>query len=851
VFRSLSTLLLLGLGGTVAAQPPARRQPVTPELARNAFADARARTLLERARIARLSQDSALRAYDAKTYLRISVGLGIRRLGRERLLLRTEQASRIRWARGAGLWVEPLGRRTGFPMGRAQLDLTAATPIPFFPGRESLWIPSSNMGVAKAEVNENDMLHPLAGGAEAYYRYATGDSMSIRLPEGRSIALRELRITARRPEWRAFVGSFWFDVESGSLVRAAYRMAAEMDLWQAGAEEGRREREHWEEIARADTGAAGREARRRTAHPADEGTPFWLRAMVGPMRADITAITVEYGLYEGRFWLPKSNVAEGQLQASFVRLPVKVEESFRYNSVNGNEPIPVTPPLAGDDTSWATAGRITIGDPDDMRVSADTSAPSRIAHEDSVIARDTKLADSLHAAATRARAKGDTLSARELDEAATYHAARARQIVRRREGCAHNESSYYAGTSSRFRGAVRMAIRMPCDTSLLVNSPELPGSIYGPQEEIFGTAQRDALLGTLGFGLQPDWSPQKPVLHTGLDLVRYNKVEALSVGASATSVLGKGYTARLVGRIGTGDVVPNGDLSLTRSTGRAELRSGVFHRLAVANDDWGAPLSFGASLANAIYARDEGFYYRSWGVEVEGAPVNADGDAMQWRLFAERQRTAGVEPNTQASLGNLLGSARFEDNIGAVRLTAVGAQTRVARTFDTDPLGTRLDSWVDVEGAFTRRDDLLGSTGYGRFALEATLARGIGRLTPSLTGAAGTSAGDLPPQRAFYVGGLQTVRGQYARPDEPGHVGDAFWLGRGELGIGRLLSARPSLFYDVGWAGARTDFTRVGRPLSGAGIGLSLLDALLRIDVARGIWPERRWRVDFSVDARF
>jgi hypothetical protein len=25
----------------------------------------------------------------------------------------------------------------------------------------------------------------------------------------------------------------------------------------------------------------------------------------------------------------------------------------------------------------------------------------------------------------------------------------------------------------------------------------------------------------------------------------------------------------------------------------------------------------------------------------------------------------------------------------------------------------------------------------------------------------------------------------------------------------------------------------------------------MRFDVARGIWPERRWRVDFSLDARF
>jgi hypothetical protein len=855
--RAAAALLIAAIGTTLGAQPPARRQPVTPELTRTAFADARARTLLERAREARLARDSALSAYDAKSYLAITVGIGLKRLGRDRLLLRTEQASHVTWTRQSGLWVEPTGRRTGFPMGTAQLDLTAATPIPFFAGREALWIPSSTMRVAQAEVNENEMLHPLAGGAEAYYKYASGDSVSIRLPDGRAIRLRELRITARKPEWRAFVGSFWFDVESGNLVRAAYRMAAEMDVWQSAREESRRERDHWEELARTDTSAAGREARSRVekAHK-DDDAPFWVRAMLGEMHANISAITVEYGLYEGRFWLPKRNIAEGEARASFMRMPIRVEERFDYNSINGTKPVPMPPPVASEDTSWATGGSLSIGGDTDRRArSADTSLAGRIAREDSIVKHDTQLADSLRTAASAARAKGDTLSARELESAANYRAARARQIVRRREACGRGDSTYYAGTSSRFGGAVRMAIRMPCDTSRFATSPDLPGSIYGTGEELFGAAERDALLGTLDYGLQPGWAPQKPVLHTGLDLVRYNKIEGLSLGASATSELGKGYTARLVGRIGTEDWMPNGDLSVARSNGRAELRLAAYHRLAVANDDWGAPLSFGASLANLLYARDEGFYYRSWGAELTGTRDGVGSflsARTQWRLFAERQDSAGVEPNTQASLGNLLGSARFQPNIAAAPLTAIGAGGSIMRSFGgADPLGMRLDTRLRLEAAFTDRSDTLGNTGYGRGVVEATLARGIGRFSTAITGAAGSSVGDLPLQRAFYVGGLQTVRGQFAKPEGAGRVGDTFWLGRAELGVGRMLAARPALFYDIGWAGARADFSKPGRPLSGAGVGLSLLDGMMRLDVARGIWPEQRWRVDFSLDARF
>lgn len=855
--RILGQLLAACLASVVAAQTPrpVRRQTVTPELERSAFADATARTLLVRAREARLAQDSALLAYDAKTFMRISVGMGFRKIGRDRLFLRTEQAARVRWSRASGLWVEPTGRRAAFPMGHADLDLTEATPIPYFPGRESLWMPGS--GVAQAEVDENEFLHPLATGAEAYYRYATGDSVSIRLPDGRVVSLRELRITARKPDFRAFVGSFWFDVERGSLVRAAYRLATEVDIWQAASDEQKRDIAEWEERVRTDTGAAAKNAREQLARVRDDEPPRIVKAMFSPMRANLSAITVEYGLHGARFWLPKLNVAEGDAQAGFIRVPVKIEETFRYNSVNGSDPVPAMPStaLSGDDTTYAMAGNVSINIPIGAlnRGRIDTSAAAAIAREDSLMRRYERVADSLRARAETASAKGDTAEARDLRRSAGWFASRVRQIMRRREGCV-SDSTYYAGSTSRYKGAVRMAIRLPCDTTRLANSPDLPGSIYQPGEELFGAGERDELLKMLGFSLQPGWGPRKPVPHTGLDMLRYNRIEALSLGGSLTSVLGLGYTAQAVARIGTGDWVPNGELSLSRSNGRADVRLGVFHRLGVANDDWGAPLSFGASIPNLIRGRDEGFYYRTWGAEVAGsrdAPGPLGGATLLWRLFAERQRSAGRDPNTQVSLANALGGTRFGPNIDATQLTALGAGGDLARTFGADPTGFRLDTRLRAEGAYTDRSDSVGTAAYGRFLFDGTLSRGLGRFSAALTGAAGMSAGDLPIQRAFYIGGLHTVRGQAARPDSTGYVGDAFWLGRAELGLGQMVAFRPALFYDVGWAGSRTNFTRPGRPLSGAGVGLSLLDGLVRIDFARGIWPERRWRRGVYLEARF
>jgi hypothetical protein len=95
-------------------------------------------------------------------------------------------------------------------------------PIPYYPGYESL-MPTG--GMAEAEVDDRKIVHPLADGAEAYYFYERGDSLTIRLPNNTVVPLRELRNRPRRPSWQTIVGSFWFDTRSGQLVRAAYRLS--------------------------------------------------------------------------------------------------------------------------------------------------------------------------------------------------------------------------------------------------------------------------------------------------------------------------------------------------------------------------------------------------------------------------------------------------------------------------------------------------------------------------------------------------------------------------------------------------------------------------------------------------
>ena len=780
---------------------PTRRIAVTPALERSAFASPAARDLLLRARAARLAQDSALQSYDAKARQRISVGMAVSRVGRERLLMRTENASRVRWSRDVGLWVELTGQRTAFPaikeaQGQVTNDLS---PVPYYPGRESLWFPGSDWQAVRSEVDDREMVHPLATGAEAYYRYALGGSTTLRLGPTQTIQLQELRVTARRPEWRLFVGSFRFDTKTGQLVSAAYRMGAEMDIWQVASEEDSTDRaeRYARHLARDSARNAARTAlgdtspdyRHRPPDGDDDDPPAWVKGIISPMRATVSAITVEYGLHDGRFWMPRAHFAEGSAQAGFMRFPLRIEETFSYNSVNGGDPVPPLPPPL-DSADAGARGSLQIG----------AGRPA---------AADSGASDS-------------TAAGRRRRERARQCAAGDSYVRRQRRG----------GDDD---GGLVVGIRVPCDTSVLARSPDLPGSIYDSGEELFGERDRDELVSALS-ALQPEWAPARPTVRSGLDLVRYNRVEALSVGALGRQELGRGYAVEALARVGVGDWQPNGELALARTNGQQTLRAAAYRRLAAAND-WGAPLGLGASAGALLFGRDEGFYYRTYGAELTRA--SDAGGPLSWRLFVEHEGPARVETSFAFARG--LANAPFPPNIDARRGTVAGAGAALRLSRGVDPAGFRLTTDVRGEAAG-------GGWDYLRGAADATLSRPLGgALAGALTLGAGSSAGTLPVQRQWYLGNSATVRGQRARADQGG---TAYWLGRAELGLNRT-GFRPTLFYDVGWAGDRDSFGSPGRPLSGFGVGASALDGIVRFDLAKGVWPARSVRGYLYLDARF
>ncbi|NUO62005.1 MAG: hypothetical protein HOQ12_05230 [Gemmatimonadaceae bacterium] len=757
-----------------ASRVAAKRIPVTPALIASAYATPATRALVLRAREARTAVDSTLRSYRATAYQRMSAGIALRALAPERLAARGEQSAKVWWDRDRGALVQINGARAVQMLDDDDKDddrdpsSTETIGLPYVPGEDRLW----PVGRWKVDVGDEEIIHPLAAGAEAYYTYSLGDSVGIRIPRGGEYHLIELRVNPRAARWNAVVGSLWLDRETAQIVRAAYRLASPLDLWIAIDEDDAHDRANGEK---------------------DDDIPGWIRSAFHPMRASLSAVTQEFALQGGHWWLPISRTAEGRVEVGSMRIPLSWEERFTYDDVSG-APLPGA---ALDSLATQYAARLPL---------ADTAALAREGH-----------------------VPGDS----------AWNAAR-RQLdsLQSAEKTACVESLKGTRTEITTRFGVRTFIVVPCDTAVLAHSPDLPPSIYESSDVVFGATDRDELrqwaMSIQAEGEEGKRPPPTILYGIGGGLTRYNRVEGLSLGVRAEQRLKRGYAAHAVARFGVADLHPGGEIGISHTNPIRTWDLTAYHRLAVAGD-YGDPFTLGASLGALLFGRDDGFYFRATGAEL--TRTSNDRTVVQWRLFGEHEGDAPMKTNV--SLAHL-GNGRFAENILARRGDVAGLGVTVTRAFGDDPRGWRLL-------ASTRGEAATGTFDYSRALADLTLSRPLPLGTEgALTGAAGLAGGDAPIQKLFFIGGPQTVRGI-----DPGSgVGDAFWLGRGELALSRG-PFKPVVFGDLGWAGSRDAWQHPGRPLAGAGVGGSLFDGILRTDVAKGIRPSGGVRVYLYVDARF
>jgi hypothetical protein len=740
--------MVLGvLGLILAAQAPDTSIRLVPP---DSYADSATANLVREARAARERNERLVTAYTATVKQRI--GVGIRALSRDRMLYRQELVARIGWKRDAPSTIEIIGAREGIPIALRGDQVPEglrgdARDLVINPAEDYLRLVGGD--------DDEGFIYPLRVGGETDYRFALGDTTTITLPTGKRIRLVALHVTPRRSEWRLMAGTLWYDLDTYGLVQVVFRPARPFEF-------------------------------RRDVDPDDRDD---VPGFVNPI-GEVKFVTLEYGLYETRWWLPRFTAidATGSM-GSWLNVPVRMERVYEYDTVEGG-----TPP---DPTStFIPAGRIrrreavdSLLDPEERR----------------------RVADSI-----------STVIQECIAEATTRTAGADRGTVRSE-----------IRSCRRWARDTNLVVIVPSDSAALLTSPELGAPILAMGDLI----SEDELLGlkdAIGQLPSPQWAPRVDLPHGTSALLqhaRYNRIEALSLGLSGRLDLGPA-ALRATARIGLADKVPNAALSLERHTTNGRLAITGYRRLAAANPD-ARPFGPVNSTLGLLAQRDDGEYYRTLGVEL--VAQNTNSGWWSGRVFFQRERPAFVE--TDASLPHLFSDTRlFRPNIVADSADQIGASLTFRGNRALSHSLT-LGGELTVEGA-TGDFDLGRSSATARFIVTPP-----GPLAWGVTVSAGTSTGEvIPVQSLYYLGGAGTLRG-YA-----GGVmsGSAYWTARGEVG-NSFPAVRVIGFTDVGWAGDREDFWH-GRPLIGAGVGASFLDGLVRFDLARGLRSPRGWRFEFYFD---
>jgi len=388
----------------------------------------------------------------------------------------------------------------------------------------------------------------------------------------------------------------------------------------------------------------------------------------------------------------------------------------------------------------------------------------------------------------------------------------------------------------RERSCRPVTVILPHDTLALLSSPDLPPSFVSDQTALATRADlEDILSGIQGLptiGL--DREPRVQALLRGPGLLRYNRVEALSLGARATVPIG-GMTADGTLRVATSDGQPDLDAGVTRKTQDLTARFGAYRRLSGVDPD-AKSLGFGNSMEALVLGRDDGDYFRAAGAEVTVVPAVSEAPSYEWRLYAEHQFVARL--GTEQSLAHWFDRGTgFRPTIAADRADEIGSGLRLRGDLPLAEGRAELGGNLDMDLA-------VGTYAFGRLSLAGRATAPLpGSLQGAVEVAGGASAGTVPAQSHWYLGGPTTARGYGGNAMN----GTAFWRARAEVAFG-IPGARLAAFSDAGWAGTGRDaFT--SRPLISAGIGASFLDGLFRIDLARGLTRGGGTRLELYTDA--
>ena len=741
----------------------AQTRPYAPD----AFLDPTAGSLFQAAQGNWQSIDSSVVRYTSVIKQRIAAG--IRTPLKDRTLYRNESAVRAFWDRDHGSIMQVMGNRAQYP-GRESAqeeegwswmnDL--AMDAPFEPGGDRLLFGLSNEDaeeISNPEESDFWFAHPLGSGADSLYRFRSGDTLTLALPDGRQLQTVQLDVLPREADVHRISGTLWIEPESGALVRAVYQLSKELDVVRDIPE------------VKAE----------------DEAGEFdMVPGILKPWTFTMDLVAIEYSLWDFRVWLPRSMRMEGEVKVGIMKMPIAFDLSYELESVTMEEDLEEAPDPGLEERHFETRGEAMAF------LASLVSGTGGVDYE--------HVADVTRSSGNR---------------------------------------------TSRFIA--------PTDLTLLEESPELPPPIwseapgFASEEELEDMVQTLADLPavpTQGIPWDANWGWARH------DLIRFNRVEGLAVGgrfeAEFGSFLGP-VNFETTGFFGFGDLEPKGKVTFERRS--------VLRRIAVSGyrdlrptDPQGRHLGLGNSLYSLLFGRDDGEYYMATGADLLWRPAEADRESFRFRVYAERQDSVGVETNF--SLTHAFNNDwDFRPNMMADRLEEAGGELTLSPVVGFRSAGAPVRSRAlrPRRGVAASRFHL-GDEGLlqGQRSSEGGHTPGRGQLA-SRCGSRGWHELGRRTQATELVHGWgsdpERVRG--CRPVRAvvytGTAGGGPDLSRGR-DRQRVRGCR------LGRVFGRSSIP--GNLLYSAGLGFSLLDGLIRLDLSHGLkGPEKRFRFDLYLDA--
>ncbi len=260
----------------------------------------------------RHASDSTIADYQATIRYRLSVAIGRRVWSKAPPSAVEEQVARIQWQQPNDLRIDVIGRR--FRARNRDLELSSAWDRPWFVPRgvdDSVRIFSDDFPATGA-------LHPLAPSGPTWYRYALTGDLTVTPARGGALRLLRVQVTPRRSGPALIAGQMWIDSATAQVVRLSFRYI---------------------------------------------GTALWVRPEPGPRGPDSTKARrlnslanrivsidadLEYGLQEGRYWMPYRQVIAGRIRipvVSNVVIPFQATTTFDDYAINTGRAIAFEVPL--------------------------------------------------------------------------------------------------------------------------------------------------------------------------------------------------------------------------------------------------------------------------------------------------------------------------------------------------------------------------------------------------------------------------------------------------------------------------------------------------------------------------